>query len=295
MTTTLAPELPRTARRARQLVAVSERTTLDPFTEVDWDISIDDSAFHLPPEVLPLYGTEAWQAMSEQERIAYSRHETAALCGAGIWFENVLMQAVLRHLQELPVTDPAHRYLLVEVADECRHSMMFGEFIRRADTPAYRPAMNPLTVSDLPGGRAMSYLLILAVEELLDHINRATMRDERVHPVSRKIAKVHVLEEARHVSFAKSYLSEVWPMLDEETRTTISALAPDLVAVVADLSVDDAVYDHLGIEGGAAMARANPHHQAVVVAGLGKLTAFLAHIGVIDAVNLPGWRARGLL
>ena len=186
MTTTLAPELPRTARRARQLVAVSERTTLDPFTEVDWDISIDDSAFHLPPEVLPLYGTEAWQAMSEQERIAYSRHETAALCGAGIWFENVLMQAVLRHLQELPVTDPAHRYLLVEVADECRHSMMFGEFIRRADTPAYRPAMNPLTVSDLPGGRAMSYLLILAVEELLDHINRATMRDERVHPVHRE-------------------------------------------------------------------------------------------------------------
>ncbi len=78
--------------------------------------------------------------MSEAERIAYSRHETAALCGAGIWFENVLMQAVLRHLAELPVTDPAHRYLLVEVADECRHSTMFGEFIRRAGTPAYRPA-----------------------------------------------------------------------------------------------------------------------------------------------------------
>ena len=77
--------------------------------------------------------------MSETDRIAYSRHETAALCGAGIWFENVLMQVVLRHLAELPVTDPAHRYLLVEVADECRHSTMFGEYIRRAGTPAYRP------------------------------------------------------------------------------------------------------------------------------------------------------------
>ncbi len=77
------------------------------------------------------------------ERIAYSRHETAALCGAGIWFENVLMQAVLRHLAELPVTDPSHRYLLVEVADECRHSTMFGEFIRRAGTPAYGPAVSP--------------------------------------------------------------------------------------------------------------------------------------------------------
>lgn len=60
------------------------------------------------------------------ERIAYSRHEAAALLAAGIWFENALMQIVLRHLSEIEVTDPMHRYLLVEIADECRHSTMFG-------------------------------------------------------------------------------------------------------------------------------------------------------------------------
>ena len=32
-----------------------------------------------------------------------------------------------------------HRYLLIEVADECRHSTMFGEYIRRAGTPSYGP------------------------------------------------------------------------------------------------------------------------------------------------------------
>src|SRR4029077_15364725 len=120
--------------RSRQLVAASERTTLDPFREIDWSQPVDDSAFHLPPELLPLYGTSHWEAMDEAERIAYSRHETAALCGAGIWFENVLMQVVLRHLAEMPVTDPAHRYLLVEVADEWRHSTIVGEEIRRAGT-----------------------------------------------------------------------------------------------------------------------------------------------------------------
>src|SRR5256714_10027749 len=198
-------DLPRTAARAHQLIAASERTTLDPFEAVDWSIPIDDSAYHLPPEVLPLFGTSLWDSMSDAARIAYSRQETAALCGAGIWFENVLMQAVLRHLAELPVTDPSHRYLLVEIADECRHSTMFGEFIRRGGTPAYRPARASLEVDELPGRRVMSYVLILAVEDLLDHINRKTMRDERVHPVSRQIAKLHVLEEARHGSFAKSY------------------------------------------------------------------------------------------
>jgi hypothetical protein len=284
--------MPRTAARSRQLVAASERTTLDPFREIDWSLPIDDSAFHLPPELLPLYGSPAWDAMDGAERIAYSRHETAALCGAGIWFENVLMQVVLRHLADMPVTDPAHRYLLVEVADECRHSMMFGEYLRRAGTPAYRPTLSPHFLSDeAPGARAVSYLLILAVEELLDFMNRATMRDERVHPTSRAIARLHVLEEARHVSFAKTYLAELLPTLSDEDRTVVADAAPVLVEVVADLSVDPAVYEHLGIEGGVEMARANPHHTATIVAGLAKLTTFLTEIGVIDDTHRAAWGA----
>ena len=91
--------------------------------------------------------------------------------------------------------------------------------------------------------------LILAVEELLDSMNRATMRDERVHPTSRAMARLHVLEEARHVSFAKSYLAEAWPMLDDTARQVVVDATPALVSVVADLSVDPAVSEHLGIAG----------------------------------------------
>ena len=213
------------AARSRQLVAASERTTLDPFREIDWSVPIDDSAFHLPPELLPLYGTPIWDAMSETERIAYSRHETAALCGAGIWFENVLMQVVLRHLAEMPVTDPAHRYLLVEVADECRHSTMFGEYIRRAGTPAYRPALTATLLSDsdsTASSRAVSYLLILAVEELLDYTNRATMRDERVHPISRAWPGC-TCSRRRATSASRR---PTWPRSCRRSTTRIGAWSP---------------------------------------------------------------------
>ena len=290
--------LPRTARRSSQLIAASERMTLDPFTQVDWDLPIDDSAYHLPPEWLPLFGTDLWEAMTPEDRITYSRHECAALSGAGIWFENQLMQLVLRHLADLPVTNPAHRYLLVEVADECRHSTMFGEYIRRAGTPAYGPpsGMSALdALGDVPGQRALGYLLILAVEELLDATNRATMNDERVHPVSRQIAKLHVVEEARHVSFAKTYLTEVWPTLDDEERAAVKALAPAAVAVVAGLTVDPDVYEELGIVGGEEAARANPHHRARVVEGLAKLTRFLGELGVVDEGTTRKWREAGLV
>ncbi len=286
--------LPRTAARSQQLVAASAKTTLDPFRDVDWSVPVDDRAFHAPPELLPLYGTAVWDAMSERDRIAYSRHETVALFGAGIWFENALMQIVLRHLLDIPVTDPAHRYLLVEVADECRHSTMFGEYMRRAGTPIYGPT-RPVELDESSGGRALSYLLILAIEELLDFMNRAAMRDERVHPLSRQIAKVHVLEEARHVSFAKTYLSEVWPTLPAADRQTVIDTAPALVGAVVELSVDPALYEHLGIANGVDVVRANPHYQATVIAGLSKLTGFLSDIGVIDATSRDTWAARGLV
>ena len=291
------PALPRTARRSAQLVAASERTTLDPFEYVDWNVPIDDSAYHLPPEWLPLYGTPAWEAMTEADRVTYSRHEAAALCGAGIWFENLLMQSVLRHLAELPVTHPAHRYLLVEVADECRHSTMFGEFIRRAGTPAYRPDQKQGFggMDGLPGGQAMSYLLILAVEELLDAANRATMNDDRVHPVARQVARLHVLEEARHVSFAKTYLAEVWPTLSAEDRGAAVEFAPIAVNAIAELVVDPDVYRTLDIEDGDAQARANPNHRARIAEGLAKLTGFLTQLGVIDDERRPAWEALGLV
>src|SRR6478735_7954570 len=289
-------ELPsRTATKAAQLVAASARTSFDPFTDVDWSITLDDDAYHLPPEKLPLFGTPQWDAMTQAERHEYSRHECAALCGAGIWFENKLMQIVLRHLAEIPVTDPSHRYLLVEVADECRHSTMFGEYIRRAGTPAYGPSgIDDIDLTTLPGGRAMGYLLILAIEELLDVCNRATMRGETVHPLSRQIARIHVLEEARHVSFAKTYLTEAWPALPEQERAEAAAVAPVAVEVVARLMVNDDVAETLGIPGGGDAARANPHHQARIVNDLAKLVDFLTELGVIDATNRHEWTSRGL-
>jgi hypothetical protein len=296
-TATPAPEEPagRTAAKATRLVAASARASFDPFVDVDWSIAPTDDAFHLPVDKLPLYGTPQWDAMSESERYAYSRHECAALCAAGIWFENKLMQIVLRHLAEIPVTDPSHRYLLVEVADECRHSMMFGEYIRRAGTPAYTPTgLDEFDVDVLPGGRAMGYLLILAIEELLDVCNRATMRDETVHPLSRQIARIHVLEEARHVSFAKAYLTEAWPALSEQERTDAAALAPIAVDYVAQLMVNDAVSAALGIADGGDAARANPHHRARIVADLAKLVDFLTDLGVVDATNRGEWTSRGL-
>ena len=172
---------------------------------------------------------------------------------------------------------------------------MFGEYIRRAGTPAYGPTHRQQASTDTPDGLVLSYLLILAVEELLDHANRATMRDERLHPVSRQIAKVHVLEEARHVSFAKTYVSELWPTLDAAEQTIVTSTAGPLVAAVVQLNLDKRVYEVLGIDNGLADVKANPNYRANVINGVAKLTGFLSDIGILDDDHRDEWVTLGLI
>src|SRR5262245_33019510 len=144
-------------------------------------------------------------------------------------------------------------------------------------------------------GGPSAYIAMLAAEELLDVTNRATMKDERVHPVSRQVARVHVLEEARHVSFARAYILEVWPTLSWIRRLVAMVRIPIVVRAIADSLVNPAVYDELGIEDGAAIARANPHHRERVVRDLGKLTGLMEEVGVINVVTRPLWTVLGLL
>jgi hypothetical protein len=286
------------AQKAARLVAASERLSFDPMTEIDWTQDIGDTHLHLPERYLPLYGTAEWDAMTEVERFEYSRHECAALCGAGIWFENILMQLVLRHLYDLPADDPSHRYLLVETADECRHSTMFGEYIRRAGTPAYRPGLRLRILGKVflrISNKATGYAGILAAEELLDASNRATMKDPAVHPVSREMARIHVAEEARHVSFAKTWLSERWGTLSRFDRAVAKVLTPLVTFGIVDSIVDPKVAKAVGIEGGAWKARRNPHQRTRVKTDLRKLTDFLGEVGVIDPTTRPLWRRLGLI
>ena len=53
-----ASPLAKTAVLASRLSAASIRKSFDPHRDIDWSVRIDDSAYHLPPEQLPLWGKD---------------------------------------------------------------------------------------------------------------------------------------------------------------------------------------------------------------------------------------------
>lgn len=138
-----------------------------------------------------------------------ARHEAASLASLGIWFEIILMQLLVRHIYDKSVTSKHVRYALTEIADECRHSMMFARMIDWGGGPAYpvprryhNLARVLKTISTTPG----SFAATLLGEEILDWMQRLTFPDERVQSLVRGVTRIHVVEEARHVRYAREEL-----------------------------------------------------------------------------------------
>lgn len=139
---------------AERLLESSARHSFDPDKELDWDAPMVEGKYYWPPELLSLYDTPLWKKMGEEQRIDLSRHEAAALGSLGIWFEIILMQLLVRHIYDKSLTSSHVRYALTEIADECRHSMMFARMIEKASTLRRTPSPASTTTSPASSRRS---------------------------------------------------------------------------------------------------------------------------------------------
>jgi hypothetical protein len=108
------PERERTAER---LLRSSAKLSFDPQVEVDWDAEQRPEVFYAPPTYSSLYGTELWEQMSLEQRVQLTKHEVASIASVGIWFEEILMQMLLRHAYDRDLTRKDTQWTLTEIAD----------------------------------------------------------------------------------------------------------------------------------------------------------------------------------
>jgi P-aminobenzoate N-oxygenase AurF len=285
---------------AERLLAASAKHSFDPDTELDWDAPFTDGAWFLPEHLVSLYDTPLWRRMPEEQRIALSRHEVASLCSIGIWFEIILMQLMARHIFDIDPTTPHVRYALTEVADECRHSKMFARLITKLGTPVYRPGrlhhnLGRLmkTISTTPG----SFTATLLVEEILDWMQRRTFPDESVQPLVRGVTRIHVVEEARHVRFAREELRRQMAECPAWERSWTRFAAGESARVVTRSLISPGVYASVGLDPREAVAQvaASGHRQRLMRDSAERLTAFLDEIGVLRGPGVRLWRSSGLI
>ncbi|RZU31574.1 AurF N-oxygenase family protein [Blastococcus saxobsidens] len=283
-----------------RLLGSAAKKSYDPVVDIDWSAPVPEDLYGLSPEWSTLYGTPLWDRLDHSERVTLTIHEYCSISGIGIWFEHLLMQLVLRDIYGDDPAQPHVQWALTEIADECRHSVMFARTAQTFGAPSYGPPPALLKLGKAYAARAdgpAAYAAILVAEEILDIFQRDLMKDERVQPLTRATSQIHVVEEARHMRFAREEVARRTPELSSwqlrKHRTLVAACA----AIVAENLVQPQVYAAVGLdpEEARAAARGNEHYNARLRDASAGLVSFLRDVGLIAGQSERLWKRAGLL
>jgi hypothetical protein len=271
---------------ARRLLDSSATLSYDPATEVDWETPLDVGCHGASPEWSTLYGTDYWAELSEEQRRELTRQEAASVASTGIWFEMILQQMILRDFYAKDPTDPAFQWALTEIADECRHSIMFARGAEKLRAPAYRPRRLVVEAGRVFKAVAVgeaAYAAILVAEEVLDVMQRDWMRDERVVPFVRTINNIHVVEESRHMKFAREETRERLKGTGWFRRQFNALVVAIASYVIVGSMVNREVYANAGLDAKRAIpaAKANEHHKSMMRSSCAGLMEFLGSAGLL--------------
>ncbi|MCA0145100.1 diiron oxygenase [Blastococcus sp. LR1] len=295
---------PTTTRRegsiAERLLASSEQLSYDPISEVDWETPLDPADHGASPEWSTLYGTAYWEEMSEAQRAELTRQECASVASTGIWFEMILQQLMLRDMYTRDRTSAEFQWALTEIADECRHSIMFARGVAKLNAPNYLPSRLVLELGRLcktfMSGEA-SYAAILVAEEVLDVMQRDWMRDERVAPFIRTINNIHVVEESRHMKFARDEVIERMAGTSTLRRHATALIVAANAYFILTSMVNDKVYEVAGldVERAKREAAGNEHHKSLIRSSCRGLMEFLHTAGLLTPPAVLIYKRANLL
>ncbi|MFB7614903.1 diiron oxygenase [Kitasatospora sp. NPDC056181] len=280
---------------SKRLLDSAATLSYDPATEIDWDAPLPAGDYGLNPEWSTLYGTRLWDEMTEEQRVTLTRHEVCSIMTTGIWFEMILQQMVLRDQYLKNPAGAEFRFALTEIADECRHSIMFARACEKMGVPQYRP--NPVIAQ---AGRLfkatargeLAYGGILVAEEVLDVMQRDWMRGGNVLDIVRGTSRIHVVEESRHMKFARQQIRErMRGASPARRRAAATGIAAGAYVIVSSM-VHPGVYTAAGLDRERAVAevRANEHRKAMMRTSSRHLMAFLAECGLLTKASAAVYR-----
>jgi len=294
------------ARISRQSVTKHFQAYVDvAWDDPDFAIDPADPRFALP-ESDPLGATAWYRTQPEAVRARIGLHMLATFMKIGVEFESTLKRGLLEYAAGLPNGSPEFRYVYHEVIEEAQHSLMFQEFVNRSG----------MVVDGLPGyarffARGLPrlarrfpelfFIFVLGGEDPIDHVQRAELHrgDRWAHPLVQRISQIHVIEEARHLSFARAYLRRNVPKLGLIKRHLLRLRTPLILGNMAGLMMQPSaqIVREYGIPK-ATLREAYRGNRAYATAryeALSKTRALCAELGVIAPPYSALWRRFGIL
>lgn len=255
-------------KTAQRLLRSSAERAYNGELDIDWDAPAVPRKYWSPDHRQTLYGTKVWDKLSPEQRHELGKHEAVAVLSFGILAEVGLSMMLMRSVIENPVVADDHcRYALVEVGEESRHSTMFSRLINKTGVEPYtlpRIFKKGIRLVGLVPSGPVAYAGTLLIEEVLDRLQREGIDDESLQPHFRQLMKIHVLEEARHITYAREEMVRSMESTNKWLVAFHRGLFSIAVLTVLPALVNPKVYRSIGLSPlrGAIAAQRSPHYRA---------------------------------
>jgi len=286
------PSVAQVRKTATRLLGSTSKNSYDPELDIDWAAPVDLDKKFMPYERVSLYGTPLWKRMTDEQRRELSRQEIASVASTGLWFEIILIQLLARWAYHQDPQDPRTQYALAEIGDETRHITMFAKSIASMGAPTYRPRRLVRQLARLYKATAAGPALfapVLVAEEITDRLQREMVNDDEVHPLIRMVNRIHVVEEARHVRFAREEVARQMAAIGPIGKVISNLASAVVAAFIAESMISREVYAQVGLDPVEAVkaARSNPHFHQTRRWTAEKIMTFLNDQGMLTWYSRP--------
>src|SRR5438477_1631435 len=280
----------------------------DAYADVPWD----DPEYRIDPEDPRwemdddggLGATEWYRSQPQGVRARIGLHGIVMAMKTGLQFESVLKRGLLEYASTLPNNASEFRYAYHEVIEEAHHSLMFQEFVNRSglNPPGMPKLMQFGSRGVVKMGRRfpeLFFLFVLGGEDPIDYVQRQELRSGKaIHPLLERIMRIHVTEEARHLSFARHYLKRNVPELGRFRRRTLGVRVPFILGQMAGMMLkpSKSMVREFGIPKSVIKEAFddNPQARQFVKDSIRKVRNLCVELGIVTPVSKQLWKAFGI-
>jgi P-aminobenzoate N-oxygenase AurF len=233
-----------------QLYAKGKQQQWDAASRIDWSQDLDpENPMQLDDRVVPIWGSDVWNRMTEAERRRLRHHQQAAQISQFMHGEQGALIATSKIVQTVPNLD-AKFYAATQVMDEARHVEAYSRLLHEKFELAYpiTHGLKSLLESGLGDSRwDMTYLTMQILIEGLALAAFQRIRDQSKNPLAAAVNAYVMQDEARHVAFGRLALRDYYPQLSAAERAEREEFTVEACWHMRDRFNQREVWERLGL------------------------------------------------
>jgi hypothetical protein len=238
-----------TRKDLRDLYGKAKRSQWIPEETLPWDAAVDLEKFPVPEHLFPLFGSEIYAKMTEQERVRGRMEVTAWLNSQFLHGEQGALLAASQLVSSVPDMDSKY-YVATQVVDEARHVEVFDRYLHEKIGFSYSINRHLKQLLDLILKDVRWDMKLLGMQIMVEGLALASfgmIRQYNEEPLLKRLVHYVMLDEARHVAYGVLALKDHYDEMREAERREREDFVYEAAVLMRDRLMFQEVWEKLGL------------------------------------------------